>query len=105
MSQFKCNYCGKEYDTVEGMATCILECSEKKKREEEIRRKEELNKQKGIRESELLTQIDKLLKDVEQYEKDYNIGITYKMTSDLATLSTNNLMNVISRFWNDVINT
>ncbi len=40
--KYICPLCGKEYDTPEGMARCTLDCSEKKHKEEQRAKAEQL---------------------------------------------------------------
>ncbi len=70
--KFTCPLCGKEYDTPEEMAQCILRCSAENHKRKERERTEKLIKEKAVRKQEILDLNDRLEDLVREYQKDYN---------------------------------
>ena len=97
MNKFKCNYCGKEYDTPEGMAECIMACSEKIKREEEQKRINDLKAKQDESKKlifEMVENRNKTIKKmdneirnkVEEYNKNYDAPITFTTRDSIFDL-------------------
>lgn len=91
---FTCAYCGKAYDTIEEMARCILDCSEKAKisnKENARRIAEEKIKKANIEKSnnfyDIVDSINKHLIEVSDDITKYLNDGTFKYTLDSDTLS------------------
>lgn len=68
----RCPLCGKEYETPEEMAQCILRCSDENHKRKERERAEKLIKERAVRKQEILFLNDKLKDLVRKYREDYN---------------------------------
>lgn len=72
MEKFKCTCCGKEYNTAEEVVRCIISCSERIKRENDEKRKAELENERKVRKDEVQKVFDTFAKLMDNYEKDFN---------------------------------
>lgn len=87
MKEFKCNYCGKEYDNPEDMARCIITCAEEIKIKEEQNRIENLEKEKEKRKKEVNDAYENFIELSNKYNDDYNkkgsFRLRYEMPQDI----------------------
>ena len=74
---YKCGFCGKEYENPTDYAVCVNICADKKKREDERIRRENLEKEKGARLEEVRV-AQKVFSDLlYKYLKDYGCYESY----------------------------
>lgn len=76
---YTCPHCGVKHATPVALAHCILACEEKKEKEAEKKRTEELAKQKEIRKKEIADKEMELITLKKKFIKDYGFDNATKI--------------------------
>lgn len=81
---YSCGFCGKKFDNIEARAKCELQCAERIRKEEELKKKELANFEREALEKEIdqleKVYLDKVQDYVEKYHKlPPNFDFSYKL--------------------------